>query len=166
MKKKKSTVSSLDVRLFVNTLLLILIFFLLLNTYLTVELKKKLAEPQPIIVAGKSVDLIYLIDGSCTDCYDAKAHRSILGQLGIIFGEEKSIDVSSKEGKKLIDQYDISLVPTVILSEEAGGYELFNTVWGEVGTEEKDGKYVFRLVDALGNVTYRDLKQDTIITSP
>ena len=43
----------------------------------------------------------------------------------------------------------------IILSPEAEDYDAFVSVWGEVGTKEDDGYYIFRAVDKLGdNVTF------------
>ena len=149
--KKKS---HSDNRLFINTLLLVLIFFLLLNTHLTVELKKKL-DQQRVFVPFPLVDVAYLTDETCTDCYDVRVHRTILSQLGIQFGREQVIDAASDDGMTLIDLYNISKIPTIILSPEAEDYDAFVSVWGEVGTKEDDGYYIFRAVDKLGdNVTF------------
>jgi len=158
--------TKLDTRLFINTLLLILIFFLLLNTYLTVELKKKLAERELVQPESRAPPLVYvdyLIDQECTDCYDVTLHKLILFRLGLRLGDERFIDISSEQGQAFIERYAITLVPTVVLSQEAQQYDLFEQVWPDVGTKEDDGSYVFRAVDSLINMTYRDLDQNKII---
>ena len=165
--------TKLDTRLLINTLLLVLIFFLLLNTYLTVELKKKLPEQKPIQIKDiirlpqqepVSVSVYYLVDGACATCYNVTFHRNILHQLGFDIGEEQFIDISDDTGQQFIDDYNITLVPTFILSEDAEDNALFNRVWGDVGTKEQDGNYVFRKVDALANITYYNLATDEIVT--
>jgi len=146
-----------DNRLFINTLLLVLIFFLLLNTHLTVELKKKL-DQQRVFVPFPLVDVTYLTDETCEGCYDVRVHRTILSRLGIQFGRESVIDAASGDGMTLIDLYNISKIPTIILSPEAEDYDAFVSVWGGVGTKEDDGYYIFRAVDKLGdNVTFINL---------
>lgn len=108
------------------------------------------------------VSLTYLTDDTCTQCYDPKLHKEILSRLGMAFGEEKYVDVSSEEGQQYMEQYKFTSLPTVILSADASAYQLFDQIWQQVGTKESDGLFVFRRNDALQE-TYKDLESGEIV---
>lgn len=95
------------------------------------------------------VSLVMINDSSCRACYDVALHKSILRRYGVAIKDEKSIDISSSEGKKLIEKYSISAAPTIVLSPEAKGYEQFVRVWPQVGTIEADGSFIFRKIEVL-----------------
>jgi len=93
------------------------------------------------------VDVTYLTDISCTECYNVTIHRQILSNpqgFSLTLGNEKTLDVASKDGKELAAKYNITRVPTIILSDDANEYTLLAQTWQRVGTIEKDGTYVFR----------------------
>jgi thiol-disulfide isomerase/thioredoxin len=102
------------------------------------------------------VDIIYLKDDTCSNCYNVSQHRVIVTQaFAIALDEEKTLDVSSAEGKQLISKYKIEKVPTMLLSPDADAYPALKTVWIDprqgVGTIESDGWYVFRATELMGN---------------
>jgi len=107
------------------------------------------------------VNVKYLSDKSCTECYNVIVHKNILGNFGIIPIKEETIDISSEEGKKLKDLYKIVKVPTVIISKEAADYQSFEEIFLQVGTKEKDNTYIFRKAEIMG--TYKDLEQNKVI---
>ncbi|TAL19280.1 hypothetical protein EPN90_03880 [Patescibacteria group bacterium] len=114
-------------------------------------------------VAGV-VELISLVDGSCKECYDVGQHELILkGTFGVKIGSSKIIDASSAAGKRLIKQYSIAAVPTVIISPDLSAYDQLVSIWPQVGTAEKDGWYVFRELKALGGVAYKDLAANIVV---
>jgi len=88
--------------------------------------------------------LTYLADKSCDKCYDVYLHNTALENLIMKPSASSTVDISSDEGKKLISDYKIQYVPTIILKGDLGAYESFAQVWETVGTIEKDGAYVFR----------------------
>ncbi len=101
-------------------------------------------------------------DESCDECYDAKMHKDMLEQsFGVSFRDAKTVDVSSYAGKELVKKYNITLVPTILLDKEAGAYQSLVEAWEQVGSVESDGTYVFRKVDLLIGVTYKDLETNT-----
>jgi len=113
------------------------------------------------------VDVTYLTDKSCAECYDVRqVQRSILARLGIAINAEYVVDVSDDEGSVLLQTYNITSVPAILLSPEANVYNQLTQVWSQVGTQEKDGTFVFRKNEALGNVIYRDLSTGRIVTLP
>lgn len=106
------------------------------------------------------VEITYLIDSSCDNCYDVSIHKQILeGSYGVALINEKTVDINSIDGKALASKYSITKVPTIILSPEASYYPALVNVWttqGGVGTIESDGYFVFRNIDMMG-VPYKDL---------
>lgn len=111
------------------------------------------------------VDALYLTDASCNDCYRPEnVHKDILTRgFGIKLRSERTIDISSAEGKRLIDQYKISQVPTVLLSSEANEYARLQSIWQRVGTIEENGWYIFRHLNQIGGVVYKDLAKNEVI---
>ena len=109
------------------------------------------------------VDLIYLTDSNCTDCYKvSETQKPILTQgYGVALNSERTVDVSSVEGQGLITKYKIISVPTVLMSPEADQYTNLKGVWKNVGTIESDGWYVFREMQQLRGVVYKDLTSPT-----
>jgi len=104
----------------------------------------------------------YLVDASCSECYDVSVHAQILARLGMTLGSATTVDVSSPEGKALVERYNITAVPTVILSGEAGLYPAFESVWPSVGRSSEDGTHVFTNVAALG-LPYKDLTTGKLV---
>ncbi len=89
------------------------------------------------------VNAIYLSDASCKECYDVTIHKQILERFGMVLGTEKTVDVSSSEGKALVKKYALTSIPAVVIDGDVSLYEGFDTVWASVGTIE-DGSYIFR----------------------
>lgn len=112
------------------------------------------------------VDITYLTDDSCIECYDAEQHREIMElAFGIYFANEKTVDISSKEGKALLEEYSITKVPTVILSEEAKEYQTIQMIWDQIGTVEEDGVHVFRGFEMTQDIVYKDLETNELINT-
>ena len=109
--------------------------------------------PYVNVSTGKTeglVDLTFLVDESCKDCYNSSVLKDLFQQsFGMFFQKDEATDVSSTKGKFLLKKYGIELVPTVILSKDAGIYPSLAQAWSQVGTQEKDGVYVFRNVGLL-----------------
>lgn len=111
------------------------------------------------------VDLVYITDSSCSNCYDpVKIQRPILtGGYGVGVRSERTVDANSSEGQSLINQYKITQVPTILLSPDVDQYQSIKTVWPNVGTVESDGWYLFRQMQQLGSIVYKDLTSNKII---
>ena len=111
------------------------------------------------------VDLIYLTDSNCSDCYKADAvQKPILKQgYGVGIRSERTVDVSSGEGQGLISKYKITKIPTILTSPESDQYTNLKNVWKNVGTVETDGWYVFREMQQLRGVVYKDLTTNQIV---
>lgn len=111
------------------------------------------------------VDIIYVVDKSCTTCYNVSLHRNLLTtSFGMHLNSEQFVDVASKEGIKLRTTYQLTKVPTVIVSAEAKTYPNFEDVWKRVGDVARDGSFVFRNLDLLEGMNYKDLQKNTVVT--
>ncbi|MBI2543274.1 MAG: hypothetical protein HYW24_03750 [Candidatus Aenigmarchaeota archaeon] len=109
------------------------------------------------------VEVIRLIDNSCAECYDVETHMQILPRFGVYVDKSLTYDISSGKGKELIQKYNITKVPTTILSPDADVYSSLTQIWDQVGTVEDDGWYVFRAVEQMG--TYKDLAGNKIVNA-
>ncbi|OGE41661.1 hypothetical protein A3B45_04715 [Candidatus Daviesbacteria bacterium RIFCSPLOWO2_01_FULL_39_12] len=111
------------------------------------------------------VDLIYLTDASCIDCYKAPdVQKPILTQgYGVALRSERTVDIFSGEGQSLISKYKIIKIPTILISPEANQYTNLKNVWKNVGTVEQDGWFVFRELQQLKGVVYKDLTTNQIV---
>ena len=124
---------------------------------------RKIRFPYMNLETGKVEGLVtmtMLTDSSCGDCYNVSLHKLILAKIGVVIANEKSFDISSSEGKELIKKYNITAVPTIILSKDASAYESLTKIWSEVGSVESDA-YVFRNMTSIGN--YKDLLDNKIV---
>ncbi len=125
-------------------------------------------EPYPPYIetdSGKLRGLVILTmvnDSTCGECYNVSLHRQILARFGLAITEEKVIDTNSKEGQELVAMYNITKVPTIIITGDVDVYEAFKKVWQQVGTIEKDGAYVFRNMKALAGFKYKDLTTNEV----
>jgi predicted DCC family thiol-disulfide oxidoreductase YuxK len=107
------------------------------------------------------VTLIMLTDDSCFECYDVSVNKQILQRFGIVIDEEKTLDISSSEGKQLIEKYEIKKAPTILLSPETEVYDSLVQTWSQVGNREEDGWFVMRSPEVLGVV--KDLTSGELI---
>lgn len=97
------------------------------------------------------VEVFYLNDNSCLDCYDVNVNKQILERnFGIYLVNETTLNISSEQGIILVDKYNITEAPMIILSPEVRLYEQFNNIWEDIGTIEEDGWYVMRNPSVLG----------------
>lgn len=103
------------------------------------------------------VDMVYLRDANCTDCYDVELHKVAIENLGIYLSSESNVDISSVEGQNYVSEYNITSVPTIILMGDLEVYDGFEGIWNSVGTIETDGTHVFRNMGALGDVKYQEI---------
>ena len=106
-----------------------------------------------------NVDAVLLSDKSCTKCVNTSTVKQLFIQLfGLSIKSDKELDVSSDEAKKILSNYNITKVPTILLSDEFTVYPA-SQQWSELGTKE-DKWFVFKNVELLGNFVegnYKDL---------
>lgn len=103
------------------------------------------------------VSLTMITDNSCASCYDVTLHKAVLARFGMAVESETTVDINSSEGKALLDAYNITKVPTIVVTGDANLYESFNSIWRQVGDVAEDGAHIFREPRALGNVVFTDL---------
>lgn len=102
-------------------LLLILIIFSIANAVIisdinagvTNRISLKAEESRPANIA-----VIKLSVSGCPDCFDADNTLSALSQYNINITDERSVDISSDEGRQMIEKYGIKKVPALIVSGE------------------------------------------------
>ncbi len=110
------------------------------------------------------VELTLLSDKECKDCYDVNIHKQIFQRMGLAVSGEKTFDVSSSEGKAIVEKYSIMSVPTSIITGDVDAYEFFKQIWVQAGSIEDDGAYVFRHLSVLGpGIKYKDLKTGKVV---
>jgi len=110
------------------------------------------------------VTMTILLDESCDGCYNPDtSFKPILQKMGVIFKDEKTVDISSLAGKNLVDKFSIQKVPTILLTGDMEEYPGLVSSWKDVGSVESDGTYIFRTVEVTGQ-TYRDLITNNVIT--
>lgn len=114
-------------------------------------------------VVGR-VSKIVLNDSSCRDCTDVSRLEGAIARLGMAYGDTRRLDVAQPEGSALVRRYNITRVPTVLLSPEAGLYPQAAQVWPRIGTVEGDGWRVFRAMEALSpRPAYRNLTTGEVV---
>lgn len=109
------------------------------------------------------VNIIYLTDKSCAGCYNVSIHKEILANpqsFAVTLGKEETYDISDAQGKELIEKYNITKVPTAILSDEIRAYPSYN-VLSQLFSSEKDGFHVFRKLSLIGD--YMDLTTKQVV---
>ncbi len=111
-----------------------------------------LASPMPPyidVATGKmrgEVGVVLLEKENCVQCADLTALVELLKQQ-VSIKDVKKVTITSTEGKELVKKYNISIVPTLIFDSEASLYPTISGVWKNVGTVEKDGSLVMRVVN-------------------
>ena len=96
------------------------------------------------------VSVILLLNSSCMECYNV---NQFVDEMGSTFGfvaAQEEIEIETEEGKELVENYNITKIPTFILSEEALGYPGFEDFWTSKNNTIEDGWLVFRAVEELG----------------
>ncbi len=131
--------------------------------------------PYVNISTGKTdglVTMTMLYDKTCTECFNTSVYKELFTQsFSMHVEKEEMLDIESNKGKYLINKYNITAVPTVVLSKDAGVYPNLAQAWESVGTAEKDGSFTFRNVALLKgyfdqqgqSFAYKDLSTGEIL---
>lgn len=88
-----------------------------------------------------NAEMIIINDESCTECYNVSINELILQAYG--FNITKT-ELDYSEAEEIITKYNITKIPTFLVSPEANDNQALIQVWSEVGTIEEDGYLVFR----------------------
>lgn len=109
------------------------------------------------------VEITKIVDEECQECYNISNHETILQQsFNVHFVKEETIAAGSARGRRLLREYNLTKVPTMLLSEEAQDYPGLISAWEEVGTIEEDGTLVLRNIQLIG--TYKNTETGEVIT--
>lgn len=93
------------------------------------------------------VDLVILKESSCNDCFDLTPVVETIKGENVKVNSEKTIEISTKEGKELLSKYGITQIPSLLLSGEIDkntGLKSLLSKWGEI----KDNTFVLRQIGA------------------
>jgi len=107
-------------------------------------------------VVGK-VSVINVVDSLCEECIPLSQVADALKQSGVAITEEKTYEYFSSEGIGLINRFDISRIPAILISNEVNYYDVKEQI--QQLAEEKNGFYALHATSA----PYRDLKQGKVI---
>jgi hypothetical protein len=89
------------------------------------------------------VKVTYIKDPECKECYAPEEYfAGLLKNASIYVVSEKVL--TKDEAKDLLSQYNITQLPTVIMSKDFKYYEQLLPAWEAIGTEEADGMFVLR----------------------
>ncbi|MEK6953494.1 MAG: hypothetical protein AABX01_00680 [Candidatus Micrarchaeota archaeon] len=116
--------------------------------------------------AGGLVSFVYIKAGaSCEpECYDYTVHTTALNNLGVMATSSYYYDYDSSPGRNYTKMYNITKVPTVLISPEVKLYPAFMSVYKQIGDFEKDGWFVFRNFKVLEGAWFFDLTTNTTAT--
>lgn len=89
------------------------------------------------------VNMVLITDSSCEYCYNASVNEKILSNYNLSLNII-SVEYTDAKAQELIDKYNITKIPTFILSKEASNNAVLMRDWPNVGTIESDGSLVFR----------------------
>jgi len=118
--------------------------------------------------SGKKVGIVHAIFlgmNACASCYDVNLHTGLLSQVfGLEVATRTYVDVASAEGKKLLADYNVFLVPTILLSGDTNAYPGLLAAWSDFGTVASDGRFVFRNLSAIGSdFNFFDLNSNQMV---
>jgi hypothetical protein len=110
--------------------------------------------PYKDLLSGETkggVKVTLINDSSCADCFDIYGLKQLFQKMGVFFTSEEVLDISSFAGKSFAKKYNVTKVPTVVLSKEILDYPQFMDALSEVGSfDEVDQSFVFRKLDLVG----------------
>ena len=101
------------------------------------------------------VELTLITDPSCTECTDLT--DSIVG-LKQAMTVSKENTLTRTQASSLIAKYNITKLPSIILSKDASAYADIVSAWNSYGTKEEDGSLIFRNVLP----PYKDLEANKV----
>ncbi|MEK7072141.1 MAG: thioredoxin family protein [Patescibacteria group bacterium] len=93
------------------------------------------------------VDIVLLKESSCSDCFDLTPVIENIKSENVKINSEKTIEISTQEGKDLLSKYGITQIPSLLLSgnmDNNAGLKSLLSKWGEI----KDGTFVLRQIGA------------------
>jgi hypothetical protein len=123
---------------------------------------RDLNPPYYDLVAKKEsgdVKLVYINSGKlCSpDCYNYTFHEAAIAKFGVLIAGITDYSYDSKEGKELIGKYNVTKIPTVLISPEVKEFKSFTSVSDQIGGFAKDGWFVFNKFENIQGSYYYDI---------
>lgn len=89
---------------------------------------------------------VTLIKADCSECFDVSSFVDYLesDSVAMVLVNRTELDYNSSEAQALIAKYNITKLPTFVLSKDASIYPIVNQAWSHYGTDDPDGAYVWR----------------------
>ncbi len=103
------------------------------------------------------INLTYVDDPTCENCYDPILHKGALQQLGLYIDVETTVYTNESLGLELITKYNITKVPTVIINGDFDAYIGFSEFWINFGTIESDSSHIFREMKVLEGQEFKEI---------
>ncbi len=95
------------------------------------------------MVVGR-VRLTIINATSCAKCTDIGPTAAQIKAAGVSIYQQSVVDSDSTEGKALIEKYNITKLPAMLLSADAAHYTVIASAWATVGTVESDSTHIMR----------------------
>ncbi|MFC1768854.1 hypothetical protein ACFLZX_03750 [Nanoarchaeota archaeon] len=155
-------------------LLCVVIFILLMQLFLTSDLKDRIRDgnlknvtAQKEIIeqleSKEEINIILIENEDCKECTKFDEAIDMMKQSGVAIDKINKYEFDSEDGKKIIEKYYIEIIPTIILSEGIKNHQEIIGVWDEIGSIEDDGNYILRAV-APPFVNLTSDKKEGIVT--
>jgi hypothetical protein len=88
-----------------------------------------------------------IVNGSCYECTKAFDFQKNIEQgIGISFSDETEWELNDSRAIALIQQYNITKIPSIVITGEIDEYKGLKEEWLTVGNVESDGALVWRSV--------------------
>ncbi len=109
--------------------------------------------------------IVYIKAGNyCPDCYDYRIHTSELAGMGVIAAESYYYDFDSSIGKNYTQNFNITKIPTVLISPEIIKYPAFMLIYNQLGRILPSGWFLFDKFEVLEGGTYFDIPSNKSVT--
>ena len=109
-------------------------------------------------IKGK-VEIIEIVDSSCDKCISLSSIPLGLAEAGVFMSDWKKIEYGSEEGKKLVSEFGIKHIPTLLISKDIDYYETIKQSLAQLDLEEKQGFYTIHSILP----PYRDLTKNKVV---
>ncbi len=106
----------------------------------------------------EELDITFLTAPDCTDCFSLEAFENYFEQNDVQPNQMKEVVFSSLQGKYLVNKYNITQVPTVIVNGSVADYEFMQGLVDSIGEIKKNAFVVTEL-----QPPYLDLEEDRIV---
>lgn len=112
------------------------------NSFLRNKIAKEKETTRPA-----DIDIIVLQESSCQDCFNLSPLLDAIKKENVEVNSEKIIEMASLEGMEFVNQYNITKVPTLIISGEIEKDANLKALWPKLG-EIQDNVFVLRQIGA------------------